>query len=233
MTSGADQPFWMWNGDALAYRDRLSPGISLLPSLEAAPQQLIAGAGLAWPTFSPDGQRIAYAELDAGGAWQINIAPTDGSADPQPYAAGRAPAWGPAGLLAWTGCEPEDPDACGIFIDNPDDDQPGSRVSGSANDIGVSWSPGGNQLAYMSDHTDNWEIYIYDLGGGFRQLTDEPASDGLPAWSPDGSAIAFVSNRGGSWGIYLMRPDGEDPRPVISLGPNLPSWTTQRLSWAP
>jgi len=233
MASGADQPFWMWNGDALGYRDRFSPGISLLPSLEAPSQQLLSGAGLAWPTFSPDGQRMAYAELDSGGVWQVKIVPTDGSADPQRVAAGRGPSWGPTGLLAWTGCEAENPEACGIFIDNPDDDQPGNRVSGSANDIGLSWSPGGNQLAYMSDHTGNWEIYIYDLGGGFQQLTNDPASDGLPAWSPDGSAVAFVSNRGGAWGIYLMRPGGEDPRPVISLGPNLPSWTSQRLSWAP
>ncbi len=233
MVSGADQPVWMWNSDALGYRDRLSPGLSLLPSLDVAPQQLIAGSDLAWPTFSPDGQRMAYAEPDASGAWQISIVPTDGSADPRRHAAGKGPAWGPTGLLAWTGCETENPEACGIFIDNPDDGEPGNRVSASPNDVGLSWSPGGNQLAYMSNHTGNWEVYIYDLGGGFRQLTDDPASDGLPAWSPDGSAIAFVSNRGGGWGIYLMRPGGEDPRLVISLGPNLPSWTMQRLSWAP
>ncbi len=233
MASGADQPVWMWNGDALGYRDRLSPGISLLPSLQAAPQRLAAGAGLAWPTFSPDGQRMAYATRDAAGAWQISIRPTDGSAEPELHAAGWGPAWGPTGLLAWTGCEPGNGEACGIFIDNPDDDQPATRVSGSADDIGLSWSPGGNQLAYMSDHTGNWEIYTYNLGGGFQVLTDHPSADGLPAWSPDGSAIAFVSNREGAWGIYLMRPGGEDPRQVISLGPNYPSWTQQRLSWAP
>jgi TolB protein len=233
MASSADQPIWMWNSDALGYRDRLSPGISLLPSLQAAPQQLASGAGLAWPTFSPDGRRMAYAAPDAGGVWQIYVAPTDGSAGSSPLAAGKGPAWGPAGLLAWTGCEAEGAEACGIFIDNPDDDQPPSRVSGNISDVALSWSPGGNKIAYMSDHTGNWEIYAYDLGGGFQVLTDDPASDGLPAWSPDGSAIAFVSNRNGDWGIYLMQPGGEDPRKVISLGPNLPNWTMQRLSWAP
>ena len=233
MASSADQPVWMWNSDALGYRDRLSPGISILPSLGAAPRQLVSGAGLAWPTFSPDGGRVAYAERDEAGVWQILIAPTDGSGAAERHASGWGPAWGPSGLLAWTGCEPENGEACGIFIDNPDDDVPGSRVSGSANDVGLSWSPGGNQVAYMSDHTGNWEIYIYDLGGGFQVLTDNPASDGLPAWSPDGSAIAFASDRGGAWGIYLMRPEGEDPRQVISLGPNYPDWTQQRLSWAP
>jgi TolB protein len=233
MAGGADQPVWMWNSDALGYRDRLSPGISLLPSLQAAPQRLASGAGLAWPTFSPDGQRMAYAVRDAGGAWQIEIVPTDGSAGPQQHAAGWGPAWGPTGLLAWTGCEPGNGEACGIFIDNPDDGEPGTRVSGGINDVGLSWSPGGNQLAYMSNHTGNWEVYIYNMDGGFQVLTDHPASDGLPVWSPDGSAIAFVSNRDGAWGIYLMRPGGEDPRQVISLGPNYPNWTEQRLSWAP
>ncbi len=233
MASDADQPVWMWNGDALGYRDRLSPGLVLLPSLQAAPQPLVAGAGLAWPTFSPDGGRMAYAVRDGVGAWQIMVGPTDGLSEPQRHAAGWGPAWGPTGLLAWTGCEPNNGEACGIFIDNPDDDQPAARISGSGNDVALSWSPGGNRLAYMSDHTGNWEIYAYNVGGGFQVLTDHPASDGLPAWSPDGSAIAFVSNRGGAWGIYLMCPEGEDPRQVISLGPNYPNWTQQRLSWAP
>jgi TolB protein len=233
MASEADQPVWMWRGDALGYRDRESPGIAILPSLEAAPERVESGAGLAWPTFSPDGQRLAYAERNAAGQWEILIAPTDDSSDPERHASGWGPAWGPTGLLAWTGCEPENGEACGIFIDNPDDDQPGQRVSGNANDVALSWSPGGNKLAYMGDHTGNWEIYAYDMGGGFQVLTDDPAADGLPAWSPDGSAIAFVSDRDGGWGIYLMRPGGEDPREVISLGPNFPNWTQQRLSWAP
>lgn len=233
MVSGADQPVWMWNGDGLGYRDRLSPGIALLPSLGAAPQRLAGGANLAWPTLSPDGQRMAYATLDPAGVWQVMVGPTDGSAEPQRHAGGSGPAWGPTGLLAWTGCEPENEEACGIFIDNPDDDQPANRVSENINDIALSWSPGGNKLAYMSDHTGDWEIYAYDLAGGFQRLTQDPASDGLPAWSPDGSAIAFISNRNGVWGIYLMRPGGEYPRKVISLGPNMPNWTRQRLSWAP
>ena len=67
MASSADQPTWVWNSDALGYRDLLSPGITLLPSLQAMPRQLASGARLAWPTFSPDGRRMAYAALDAGG----------------------------------------------------------------------------------------------------------------------------------------------------------------------
>ncbi len=231
MTGGGDQPCWLWGSGALGYRNLLSPGISLLVPGEAAPRQLAAGAGLAWPTFSPDGSRMAYAVQEAAGTWQITVVPTDGSAEPRVHAAGKGPAWGPTGLLAWTGCEAGG--TCGIFVDNPDDDQPPTRLTASINDVGLNWAPGGGMLAYMSDVTGNWEIYLLSITGGVVRLTDDPASDGLPAWAPDGSGLAFVSNRDGAWGLYLMGPNGEDPHKILTLGPSLPDWTTQQLSWAP
>ena len=79
MASGADQPCWMWGNGMLGYRDLLSPGISILATSEATPIQLASGAGLAWPTFSPDGSRMAYAARDVAGAWQIYIAPVNGT----------------------------------------------------------------------------------------------------------------------------------------------------------
>jgi len=73
----------------------------------------------------------------------------------------------------------------------------------------------------------------YSLSGGFVALTDDPASDGLPAWAPDGSGLAFASNRDGTWGLYLMEPNGGNPHKILILGPSLPDWTMQRVSWAP
>jgi tetratricopeptide (TPR) repeat protein len=231
MAVGADQPCWVWGSRALAYRDLLSPGISLLGSGEVQARQLASGASLTWPTLSPDGARLAYAAQDAGGTWQIYIGPTDGSAEPSMHASGKGPVWGPNGLLAWNGCEASG--ACGILVDNLDDDQPPTRLTSSASDIGLNWAPGGDRLAYMSDVTGNWEVYRLGLSGDVAVLTDDPASDGLPAWAPDGTGLAFVSNRDGTWGLYLMGPNGEDPHRILILGPNLPDWKLQRLSWAP
>ena len=231
MAGGADQPCWLWGSGALGYRDLLSPGISLLVPGEATPRQLAPGAGLAWPTFSPDGGRLAYAAQDVAGTWQIYIVPTDGSAEPKAHAVGQGPVWSPSGLLAWTGCETSGD--CGIFVDNPDDDQPPTRLTASINDIGLNWSPDGGMLAYMSNGTGNWDIYLLSITGDIVVLTDDPASDGLPAWSPDGSGLAFVSNRDGTWGLYLMGRNGEDPHKILTLGPSLPDWKMQRLSWAP
>jgi tetratricopeptide (TPR) repeat protein len=228
--TAADQPCWMWSRGALGYRDQ-SSGILLLTSEAAAPQQLRAGGGMAWPTFSPDGGRMAYAAQDASGVWWVYIVPTDGSAEPQAHAKGKWPTWAKNGWLAWTGCD--DSGVCGIFIDNPDDDQLPINLSGSTNDIALGWHPDGGSLIYMADHTGNWEIFRVYTDRRFVQLTDDPSSDGLPVWSPDGSKIAFVSNRSGEWGVYLMESDGKDPHIILELGPDMPNWSSQRLSWGP
>jgi len=229
--SGGTQPCWMWGGGALGYRNLTVPGVALVSPETGNVRQLTSGGGESWPTFSPDGTRMAYAAQDASGAWWIYIVPLDGSAEPGLLANGRRPAWGPTGLLAWTGCGADG--NCGIFVDNPDDEQPPTRLSANANDIAVNWAPDGGSLVYMSNHTGDWEVYLVTLTGVFSRLTNSPESDdGLPAWAPNGSAIAFVSNREGNWSIYLMDPNGENPRKIITLGPSLPDWTSQRISWA-
>jgi tetratricopeptide (TPR) repeat protein len=227
--TGADQPGWMHNNGALGYRNHVSAGISLLASEGAAPQQLRPGTGLAWPTFSPMGERVAYAAQDASGTWQIYIAPTDGSSEPHVHAQGKWPAWAPNGWLAWTGCDAAG--ECGIFIDNPDNEDAPIQLSTSTNDIALSWHPDSGSLIYMANHTGNWEVYRVYTDRRFVQLTDDPASDGLPVWSPDGSKVAFVSDRDGEWGVYLMNADGTNPHIILELGPDLPGWTSQRLSW--
>lgn len=231
VASGADQPCWRWGGGQLIYRDRLAPGIALLQP-DGSRVLLRSGGDAAWPTLSPDGTRYAYAAPDGSGVWHIYIARTDGSGEPQEVAPGWAPVWGPTGLLAWTGCE-ADGATCGIYVDQPDDAQPPARLTGSANDIGLHWAPGGQALLYMSDHTGNWDLYLLGVSGGVQVLLSTPAIEGLPAWSPDGSAIAFLSNRDGFWGIYLMQPDGGNVRPLVNLGPEMPNWQNQRISWGP
>jgi len=231
MATGADQPFWGWGSALLAYRDRTQGGVAIWRPGQTEGQLLLSGWDYAWPTISPDGSRFAYAAQDTGGTWEIYIAPVDGSGSGTFLAEGRNPVWGPTGLLAWTGCD--DSGTCGVMVDNPDDEQPPARLTASMNDIAVSWHPGGTQLVYMSNGTGNWDVYSLNLVGGVTVLTDDPASDGLPAWSPDGSHIAFVSNRDGLWGIYLMEPGGQNPHKILNLGPNLPDWTSQRLSWVP
>ncbi len=126
----ADQPWWEWETGRVIYRDRVNDAISMVLPEEGVPQTLTAPNGRAWPTLSPDGQRMAYAAQDANGGWTVYVVNTYGSAEPRRIGPGWAPAWGPTGLLAYTGCETSDEEVCGIVVDNPDDDQPGTRLTG-------------------------------------------------------------------------------------------------------
>lgn len=230
VSTAADQPCWQWGSNRIIYRNRPNSGISMR-DLGSDPIALPAEYGAAWPTLSSDGGRYSFAARDDDGIWHVYMATLSSPDPPIIWASGWEPTWGPTGLLAWTGCEAEG-SVCGIFIDNPDDEEPPQRYTASANDSGIHWHPNGDRLAYMSDHTGNWDIYMLGVSGGIAPLSEDPSIEALPAWSPDGNSLAFLSYRDGSWGIYMMQADGSNVRQIVDLGPDTPpNWRNQRLSW--
>jgi len=231
VASNGDQPWWEWSTGRVAYRDRNAGTVRMQLPEEGVPLQLLSPGQQAWPTLSPDSRRLAYAVLESAGTWGIYVANTDGSGEPRRLSTGWAPAWGRNGILAYTGCDPQG--ICGITLDNPDDGQPGGRLTASENDQAVSWAPGSNLLAYMGNGAGNWDLFLLSPQGGVDALTTEPSNEGLPTWSPDGGSIAFVSDRSGGWGIYVMDFGTRQVRRILDLGPSLPGWESQRLSWAP
>ena len=77
-----------------------------------------------------------------------------------------------------------------------------------------SFSPDGNQIAFVSGRDENAEIYVQNVdGSNLHRLTSHPARDAFPVFSPDGTQIVFNSNREGeSLDVYIMRTDGSDVR---------------------
>jgi tetratricopeptide (TPR) repeat protein len=226
----AGQPSFKPGGGLLAYSSPAGVvGLFVVTPGGGVPQLVYEGAA-SYPTWSPDGTRLAYAAQNAGGDWDIFVVPVDGSAPPKRIERGWAPVWGPTGVLAFDACE-EGGGACGIFLDNPDDDAPPVRYTASANDVPCSWSPDGQNLAFMSDAGGSWDVLLLNVSGGVAQVTSDPGIEALPAWAPDGSGLAFLSNRDGAWGIYLMRPDGGEQRKLLDIGTADPGWRTERLAW--
>ena len=71
------------------------------------------------------------------------------------------------------------------------------------------WAPDNQTIAYESNETGNWDIWVAPAGSGpaVNRTNDHPGVDRYPAWSPDGRTIAFWSDRDGG-GYYLLPADG-------------------------
>lgn len=68
-----------------------------------------------------------------------------------------------------------------------------------------SWSPNGQDIAYVSFETTLPRIYIQNIPTGQRrQITNYPNINSSPVWSPDGSKLAMVLSKDGSPDIYVQ-----------------------------
>lgn len=100
-----------------------------------------------------------------------------------------------------------------------------SQITTSASlDIFPTLSPDGSSIAYSSDRSGNFEIYVKQLTAGGReiQLTSDGEQNFQPAWSADGQRIAYYKkNRGGIW---LTPALGGIPRQLTDFG-SRPAWS--------
>ncbi len=65
--------------------------------------------------------------------------------------------------------------------------------SSSAWEHNPAWSPDGKTIAYWSDISGEYEIYLRDLSGKVRQLTERKKGYGYKLfWSPDNKKISFI-----------------------------------------
>ncbi len=204
------------------------------------------------PSWSPGGTRYVYSTRAGQGSdvskrpFHLRISdPTAGAdQDPPDLVIGQYPAWGPKDVVVYRDCG-FPTDACGLSVIRPDGSGYKSIVPATVNSTAPSWSPDGAKIAFMSDYSGSWDIYIVNSdGSSLSRLTTDGGQNGLPAFSPDGKQIAYFCQKGGIWSICAMGIDGSNQHKLFDLGgdpagtvPGNPSgqpgqvWTDQRLSW--
>jgi len=82
---------------------------------------------------------------------------------------------------------------------------------GERRDMDPCVSPNGKQLAFASNRTGAFNVFLANLNDdkmGFFQLTQGKKDDRHPSWSADSKKIIFNSKRTGSNDLYEMAADG-------------------------
>jgi TolB protein len=92
-----------------------------------------------------------------------------------------------------------------LWIADSDGENAQSALTSAEPIISPSWSPKGNQLAYVSFESRKPVIYVHELATGKRKImANFKGSNSAPAWSPDGRSLLATLSRDGGSQLYLI-----------------------------
>jgi TolB protein len=201
------------------------------------------GADVAFPAWSPDGQRLAYSRfvLDRSAVphrlWSRNK-------DFDLSWTGVLPAYDPSGAnLAVTRIDGMDSTALLVF------DQAGSSRTLLHRDeliLGPQWSPDGKQVVFgigkfsafldfdvgerkpVDPVNGGAQVGIINADGtGFHVITGGPNNNAFPSFSPDGKKIVYRTAGPGEDGLRIMNLSDKSTVKLTSDWDNFPIWSPQ------
>ncbi|HEX8220090.1 MAG TPA: hypothetical protein VF914_12885 [Chloroflexia bacterium] len=245
-----DQSAWSPDGKYIAAQARYNGVGSILRIEVGADNKAVEILNLtdqetaenAYPTWSPDGTRIAFMSKRGGGNWQIHVMNADGS-DKRMVTDGK----GLAKLPVWS------PDGASIAYVLSDGASSASEVyvvpaaGGAARAITSNgsvksyplWTHDGKSVVFVqgSGDRDNTIAIVPIEGGDPRDITEPGAVKGLQL-SPTGPVLVYyrvlIESRGTD--IYTLSLDGGAPVLVTGDNPDdyYPAWSPdgKRLTWA-
>lgn len=188
--------------------------IFVITSTLSKPKRLVEGLS---PTWSPDGEKIAYCVRDGRGFGQIHLINADGSGHTQvtKLKGGACPTdWSPDGqkiaFIAYGAKTPL------IFVIGKNGENVTEIIAG----YGARWSPDGKQLVFCRSPEGRGKsdsIWIANADGtGAKKVTEDNSQILEVAWFPDGKSIVFSSEREHKHKSALFRVnlDGSGLEPI-------------------
>jgi len=90
---------------------------------------------------------------------------------------------------------------------------------GNHQDIEPDWSPDVTQLAFASNRSGDFEIWLSDnKGENAKKLTTGPGQKTWPSWSPDGKSIMYTLQHQGRYSLWMIDVDGTNLRQFQPFG---------------
>ncbi len=107
--------------------------------------------------------------------------------------------------------------------------EPVRFIASSRRDERPQYSPDGQHIAFMSERSGNWEIWLCDATGrNATQLTNfNGPLAGSPRWSPDSQWIVFDARPAGQSDLFVISVNGGQPRQLTTdpAAETVPSWS--------
>jgi Tol biopolymer transport system component len=219
---------WSPDGRKIAYirvaSDTGKPQLEVM-NADGSDAQVVAtteGDSIITPSWSADGDKLAYAANDFGnleifiidsvGGNRVRV--TDHLNDD------FGPVWSPVSNVIVYAKDINGRKAFQLILRDIATGQESQLTSSGGQNIDATWSPDGQYILFASTRERTSQIYRMRADGSDERPLTFGASSGenrYPAWSSDGNYVVFASNRnGGVFNLFIMTTDGKDVRQVTN-----------------
>jgi Tol biopolymer transport system component len=161
-----------------------------------------------YPTFSPDGRKIAFQKFSTGNISHIWLMNSDGTDEIQIGSLfGVCPSWSRDGSRIWF-VSPSG-SVTSMWYMTPEGSSEKKMFDFGEEVFIARPSPDGRWIAFQSKQTGTSNVFIRAVDGGeTKQLTFDEEFAGFPSWSPDGRWLAVQLKRGEDSFVAFISADG-------------------------